>query len=123
MPESLKFFTDENTVKAIAVELRNKGVDIVRNVKIGMMSDPDDELLDYAIKNNRIVITEDDDFLRHNKARLEAGLEHPGIFFLNPHVRGKKGIGTVVRFVLEAHRQVKSGEKNVEEFYNQVMYI
>ena len=123
MAESLKFLTDENQTKAIAVALSDKGVDIERNVEIGMMSDPDSELLDYAVENNRIVITQDDDFLRHNNERLTAGLEHPGIFFLPPYVRGKKGIGTVVRFVLEACREVESGEKNVEDFYNLVTYV
>jgi hypothetical protein len=54
---------------------------------------------------------------------LTEGNQHPGIFFLQPQVRTKKGIGTVVRQLLEAHRQVESGEKNVEEFYNLVTYI
>jgi predicted nuclease of predicted toxin-antitoxin system len=124
MAESLKFYCDENTTGAIAQQLADKGVDIVRCQDIeGMMGATDEAHFTYAIENDRIILTEDNDFLKLSNKWLTDGNQHPGIFFLQPQVRNKKGIGAVVSFVLAAHAQVKSGEKTAEEFYNQVTYV
>jgi predicted nuclease of predicted toxin-antitoxin system len=123
MAESLKFFADENIAGPIAPQLRNKGVDIVRCQEVGLQGASDEEIFAYSVEHNLIVITQDTDFLSLSSKRLESGLEHPAVFYLEGHVWGDKGIGVVVKAVLEFHNQVETGEKTSEDFYNRVIYV
>src|SRR6266540_1346766 len=52
----IKFYTDSHIAKAIAVQLRNRSVDIVRCQDVGMDDADDIEHLEYAASQGRTII-------------------------------------------------------------------
>lgn len=73
---------DEMYPPALAKRLRDNGHDVLaaHDVKVGLASRPDDDVLAWAARNNRCVVTENiSDF-----ARLAAqGATHAGLIFLS----------------------------------------
>jgi predicted nuclease of predicted toxin-antitoxin system len=58
----LKFYTDTHIAKAIAVQLRNRGVEVVRCEEVGLAEARDTVHLEYATNHGLAVVTHDDDF-------------------------------------------------------------
>ena len=59
---SLKFLLDADMPKSSAQVIRNLGFEIEDVRDIGMRAAKDREIMDYAFKNNKIIITMDLDF-------------------------------------------------------------
>jgi Domain of unknown function (DUF5615) len=120
----LKFYTDANIAKAIAVQLRNRGVDIVRCEDVGMVKADDYQHLEYATVHGRTMITGDTDFLRIHGEWQIAGRSHNGIMFIQDHLQGDKGIGVIVRDLILYHELVVNGAATVkDDIANQVLYV
>jgi predicted nuclease of predicted toxin-antitoxin system len=81
MPTAIKFYTDTHIAKAVAVQLRARGIDVVRCEEVGMAEADDDAHLAYATREGRVVITADRDFLRLHKQWQAAGKSHGGIIY------------------------------------------
>jgi predicted nuclease of predicted toxin-antitoxin system len=118
----IKFYTDSHVAKAIAVQLRSRGVDIVRCQDVGMGDADDAEHLEYATGQGRAVITGDEDFLTLDAQWRSSGRNHTGIIYLQPHK--KDAIGTVVEAILFLHQAVAEGAADLAtDVYNQVIRI
>lgn len=52
----------------------------------------DEEQLSYALGENRVIFTQDQDFLRHH----QAGTKHAGIVYSR---QGARSVGEIVRFL------------------------
>lgn len=77
MSKEIKFYTDEHVPKSVVKALRRRGVDVLTTQDAGMVGNSDEEHLALAISQNRVVFTQDDDFLRlHAK-----GIKHTGIVY------------------------------------------
>ena len=88
----LRFHLDENVDPAIAVGLRRRGVDATTSWDAQLIGADDKDHLDFALGDNRVVITHDDDFLR-----LAAGGEpHAGIAYCRPQTRS---IGEIIDYL------------------------
>lgn len=99
----LKYFTDKNVTKAVAEQLRRNGIDCIPCEDVGMAKASDPEILEYATKEKRAVISFDQDMPALHKKWLGAGKSHAGIVFLQPHLQGQEGIGKVVKKLMELH--------------------
>ena len=64
----MRFYADEHIAKAIILELRQRGVDILAVQETGMLSASDAEHFKRAHNENRVIVTQDDDFLRFHAA-------------------------------------------------------
>ena len=116
----ITFYTDSHIAKAIAVQLRNLGVDIVRCQDVGMDDADDIEHLEYATSQGRTVITGDEDFLALDAQWRRSGKHHAGIIYLPPH--RKDAIGTVVADVVFLHQAIAAGAADLAtDVYNQVI--
>ena len=93
MPRTLRFHLDEHCDPRIAAGLRLRGVDVTTTPEAGLLQAPDADQLAYARAQNRVIITEDADFLR----MTAGGQESPGIIFVPSEHRS---IGRVIRNVL-----------------------
>jgi predicted nuclease of predicted toxin-antitoxin system len=93
MPRTLRFHLDENCDPRIAVGLRLHGVDITTTAEAKLLEASDTEQLAHARSENRVIVTEDTDFLR----MMAAGEESPGVIFVPAQQRS---IGRVIRDVL-----------------------
>ncbi len=98
----MKFFTDEHISKDTVLEMRKKGVTVVRCEDIGMKSATDEELLIYATNHNYTLVSMDDDVTRLHADWLEQGREHGGILYAPmAKYQGTLGIGAIVNWCVE----------------------
>lgn len=89
MSASIKFYLDEHIPKAVATGLRSRGVDVLTVPETGMIGYPDELQLAYALRESRVFVTKDDDFLRLNAEKVP----HAGIVFL----QRQRSVGDIVK--------------------------
>jgi predicted nuclease of predicted toxin-antitoxin system len=77
MPMPIRFHLDESMPNAVADGLRRRGVDVSTSGDGGLLGASDEEQLNFARREGRVIITRDQDFLRLN-AR---GVDHAGIIY------------------------------------------
>ena len=75
MPSPCKFYTDEQVPKAVVDGLRRRGVDVLSTHEAEMLGASDVEQLALASEQGRVILTQDDDFLRlHAKGQNHCGI-------------------------------------------------
>jgi predicted nuclease of predicted toxin-antitoxin system len=117
----LKFYTDTHIDKQVAIQLRQKGIDVVRCEEVGMAEAIDEAHLDYAAQNHLSLITKDVGFrLRHFEWLIE-GKNHYGIFFCaDRHIAA---IGTIVNACHEYHQLIEKGAAILDDIKNEFFDI
>ncbi len=124
MSTSLKFYTDTHIAKAVAAQLRARGVDIVRCEEVGMAEASDFEHLEYATREGRVMITNDQDFLILVNHWSAQGRNHNGIMFCENEVQGTIAIGIIIKECLFYHEMIDGGAGTIEDdIVNHVLYI
>lgn len=109
MPESeVSFLLDEHIPSSVAEELEGRGVDVKTVYDFELNASPDLEILEHAEKNNRVIVTQDTDFLKLDENKK------PGIIFLTKPI----GIGNLTR---ELAKVIENFEK--EHLKNSIIYI
>jgi len=89
VPEEIKYHMDEHVPTAVTRGLRARGVDVVTAQESRLLAASDEEHLDQAAAEGRVIFTQDADFLRlHAK-----GLSHAGIVYAHQQTP----IGDVIR--------------------------
>ncbi len=87
----MKFLADEHIELSIVTGLRLLGIDAISVNEAGKRESDDEEILSFAKKNDRVIITRDSDFVKlHNK-----GAEHAGIAFIPKFLTIGKTIGEI----------------------------
>ena len=71
MSERIKFYTDAHIAKAVVRGLRERGLDVLSVQDTRMFDVPDDDHLRLAIEQDRVIVTQDADFLRFNSENVE----------------------------------------------------
>jgi hypothetical protein len=84
----VKFYADEHIAKAVVRGMRARGVDIISAVEANMLGATDEQHLELATNNNRVVVTQDDDFIGLHAA----GFDHAGIVY----AKQGRSIGDIV---------------------------
>lgn len=80
--DELKFFTDTHISKQVAVQLSHRGVSVVRCEEVGLAEADDEELLTYASREGRAIITVDKGFKHRAFRWLAEGRDHGGVFLV-----------------------------------------
>lgn len=111
MNRSIRYLVDEHVAKAVATGLRKRGIDAITIAEASLLGAEDEDLLAFAQEENRVMVTQDRDFLR---LAAEGKGERVGIVYA-PHGRS---IGELVR-LLDLLAQVS----NAEEMRGRVEYI
>jgi predicted nuclease of predicted toxin-antitoxin system len=60
------FYLDEHIPKAVADGLRHRGINVTRAQEVGLRRASDEQHLEFAMRENHVVVTKDSDFLRFN---------------------------------------------------------
>ncbi len=89
MSKRIQFHLDENVSHAIAEGLRRRGIDVRTTPEEGLIGASDEEQLAFALAQNRVIFTHDDDFLRLH----QAGVAHAGIIYCRQRSRS---IGEII---------------------------
>ena len=110
MKNRLKYYLDEQVPKAIANGLKIRGVDVITVVEAGLLGATDEEHLEKAKSEKRIIFTQDDDFLRLHAG----GKEHSGIVYAHQG----KAIGTLISGLMLIYQALEA-----EEMINHVEYL
>jgi hypothetical protein len=85
---NIRFYLDENIANAVAEGLRTKSIDVLTTPEAGNMGKTDPEHLAFALAQNRVLVTQDDDFL----TLVSVGIAHAGIAYYKPQTRIVKEI-------------------------------
>jgi predicted nuclease of predicted toxin-antitoxin system len=96
-------YCDESIWIPVADGLRRRGWTVHTAREKGTLGDPDREQLRYAVENNWLLLTFDDDFLSLVEGQ---GLEHRGLLYVR---QAGRRIGDVVK-VVDEHLQCRSEE-------------
>jgi uncharacterized protein with PIN domain len=100
----IRYYTDEHVSKAVVRGLRQRGVDVLTVAEAKTQGASDEEQLEFAISEGRVLFTQDDDFLRI----AASGKPHRGIVYAPQHAPiGRIVQGLMLIFqVLEAEDMV-----------------
>lgn len=80
----------------MAVGLRSHGVDVTTAVEAGLLGATDEDHIAYALAQQRVIVTHDDDFL----ALASSNFEHAGICYCHQQ---KHPIGRLLQLLLVVH--------------------
>ena len=89
MTERIRYHLDENVDPAIAKGLRRRGVNVSISHETGLLKAADEQQIIYAIEQNRVFVTHDEDFL----VMAKQGVKHAGIAYCHPELRS---IGEII---------------------------
>ena len=121
---TFKLLADENIAAAVIDQLLEKGVEIGRMSDVLPEGAPDPDVLAYAHENGYALLTHDEHITRHIATRHREGKGHAGVFIAGHHLQGRRGIGTIVTFLLDYHELIAGDAGTVpDDVYNQSIYI
>jgi predicted nuclease of predicted toxin-antitoxin system len=78
----IRYYTDEHVAKTVIRGLRQRGVDVLTTPGANKLHASDEAHLKFALLEQRVIFTQDDDFLK----LAAAGKEHAGIVYAPQHV-------------------------------------
>lgn len=110
MSTPVRYFTDEHVAKAISSARTKRGIDTLTVTEAGLLGADDEELLAFAREEGRVIVTQDQDFLRITARETN----HPGVVYA-PQGRS---VGEMVR-MLDLLAQIS----DAKEMKRRVEYI
>jgi predicted nuclease of predicted toxin-antitoxin system len=111
MKTEIRFYTDENVKTDIALDLRTPQIDVITTPEAGTMGLKDEEHLAYALSTNRVIVTQDSDFI----VLASRGKAHAGIVYYKPQTRTTKQI---LRGLLRLYEQLSA-----EDMHNRIEFL
>jgi predicted nuclease of predicted toxin-antitoxin system len=112
---SVSLYMDEHVHRAITTELRRRGVDVLTVQEENRQGLPDLLVLDRATELQRIVFSQDQDFLVEANRRQTEGIPFAGVIYAR-----QLGI-TVGECIRDLEILAQAGHP--EDFLNQVIYL
>jgi len=97
MSDNIRFHLDENVNPVIALALRRYGIDVTTTVEANLRSSSDEDQLAYAQRENRVIVTHDDDFLR----LAATTVDHPVIAYCHKEARTIGQVIGALRLIYE----------------------
>lgn len=107
----IRFHLDESADGILGRALRRRGFDITFPVEVGLLEATDEEHLAFGLREGRVVITQDDDFLKLH----HLGTKHSGIAYYKP---GRHTVAELVSFICLLHDCLEPAEMQ-----GQVQYL
>jgi len=107
----IRFHFDEHVSPAIAAGLRRRGIDITTAAEARLLGAEDTAHMAFALSQDRVIVTHDDDFLTHHAA----GVPHAGIAYCHQE---KYRLGELFRVLLLLH-----GGSSEEELRGRVEFL
>lgn len=98
---AIRFHLDENVHHAIAKGLRQRGIDVTTTSDANLIGATDEQQLEFALSENRVLVTHDEDHLRLH----QQGIPHAGIAYSNAR---SSSIGRMVHGLVRLWRNKTS---------------
>lgn len=112
---SIALYMDENVPRTITDGLRQRGIDVLTVQEDGRTSCPDPLVLDRATELQRVIFSQDQDFLAIAKRLQQEGVSFLGVIYAR---QSRVSIGDCIRD-LELIAEVSKPE----ELANRVQYL
>lgn len=112
---TLAFYMDENVPRPITIGLRLRDVDVLTVQEDGYSGFPDQLVLDRATQLQRVVFSQDEDFLIEANRRQTSGVSFSGVIYA--HQR------SVSLGVCVGDLEIIAKVGNREELANRVQYL
>jgi predicted nuclease of predicted toxin-antitoxin system len=120
----LRYYTDKHIPKAVAIQLRNRGIDTIRCEDVGLGDASDLTHLEYATSEGRAVIKKDADFIRLDKLWHAEGQSHAGIIICKGSLQGERAIGQIVNDVVIYHELIERGVRTAaSDITDKIVYV
>jgi len=117
----LKFYTDTHIDKQVAIQLRQKGVDVIRCEDVGLAEADDETHLRYAAEHQIALITKDAGFRLRHFNWIGQGRTHYGIFFCSN--RQAASIGQIVNICAAYAELLEQGAGTLADVQNEFFDI
>lgn len=102
MGQPVRFYTDEHVGRAVVRGLRQRGADVLTVPEAGLLGASDEQHLERARTESRVLFTQDEDFLRLHAA----GVAHAGIVYAPQGT----SIGDAIRGLILIHQLLEADE-------------
>lgn len=106
MAGRIRFHSDQHCPNSVAEGLRRLGIDVMTTRNAGLQDATDDEHLQFARREGRVLYTRDEDFVIHHSRLVEP--LHAGIIYAPMHQR--LSVGEQVKG-LQAIQQILDAEE------------
>jgi predicted nuclease of predicted toxin-antitoxin system len=103
MADRIRFYFDQHVPIAVALGLRRRGIDVLTAQEADLCGRSDEEQLQKAISEQRVLVTFDDDLL----TLVANGQAHTGLAFC---AASKYTIGDLIRVLALAHEVFEPNE-------------
>jgi uncharacterized protein with PIN domain len=107
----VRFHLDEHMDHAIAQALRQRGINVTTTNDAGLAGSDDDHQLAYCLRESRVIVTDDYDFLRF----ASASREHAGVAFCQ---KRQRTLGQIINHLILIH-----GALTAEDMYGHIEYV
>ncbi len=108
---TIRFHLDEHVHPGIAIGLRAHGIDVTTTFDAGLSGGGDPDQLAFAVRESRVLVTHDRDFLRlHAKTK-----EHSGITYCHQQKYSVGQLLHMLHLVYQAYTE--------EEMYGRIEYL
>jgi hypothetical protein len=111
----LSFYMDHHIHRAITEGLRRRGIDVLTAFEDGTDEQDDELLLERATSLGRIIVSQDQDFLRIAHRWQSTAREFPGVLYA---IQERVDIGQTIEYL-----ELIAVLKSPDEMQNQVEYI
>ena len=108
----MRLYLDQMLKVGLAEVLRNEGHDVARAAEVGQSRAEDDAILDFAIREKRVLVTVDEDF---GDWAILPLTEHPGVVRVKVHPPTTEGIAEILIPLL--------ARRNQEDFRNKLVIL
>ncbi|HEY9803875.1 MAG TPA: DUF5615 family PIN-like protein [Leptolyngbyaceae cyanobacterium] len=112
---SLAFYIDENVHRGITVGLRIRGVDVLTVQEDKRTGFPDPLILDRATELERVLFSQDEDFLAEANRRQDEGIDFLGVIYAH---KLRVSVGDCIRDL-----EIIAKAAYVEELKNRIQYL
>lgn len=112
---SVALYIDENVHRAITDGLRIRGVDVLTVQEDGRASFPDALILDRATELERVLFSQDEDFLAEANRRQDKQINFAGVIYAH---KLRVTVGDCVRDL-----EIIAKAASLEELNNRVQYL
>ncbi len=112
---TLALYMDENVHRGITSGLRQRGVDVLTVQEDGFSGSPDPIILDRATELQRILFSQDEDFLAEANRRQVEGANFPGVIYAH---KLRVSVGDCVRDL-----EIIAKVSNPEDLARRVQYL
>ena len=93
----IRFHLDENVDPDVALALRRHSIDVTTSGEMGLLGQTDEVQLEFARKQERVIVTHDTDFLR----LASQSSDHWGVAFSQKQARS---LGEIIRSLVLIHQ-------------------